>query len=190
MRFAKSFALVALLRLGLAAKVIGHPRCRDSVDGLISMAVKAESPLERHAHTSSHGDVCRNAETKGYFCPKGCEHAETVPYCMEVICGIVTPCRVAPDQDTAKGLLTKVRGTNAVAESSSVGHDVKNVGQNCYPACHRTMSVDESSCCPDFCGSAGACCKLNDPESRNSEACFYGRIGCPHGHCCVAAHHD
>jgi hypothetical protein len=29
------------------------------VDGLISMAVKAVSPLERHSVTSSHGDVCR-----------------------------------------------------------------------------------------------------------------------------------
>jgi hypothetical protein len=109
---------------------------------------------------------------------------------VEVICGRPTPCRVAPDDTKAanakhKGpVLATVPTTNAVMERSGrVGREVLNVGKNCFQACRR------ESCCADFCGSAGACCKLGDPRSKASEACFYGRVGCPNGHCCVAAHH-
>ena len=66
---------------------------------------------------------------------------------------------------------------------------VRNVGENCFPQCNRFVEK-ESSCCESFCGAAGACCKLGDAKSATFEACFYGKIGCPHGHCCVAAHHD
>ena len=85
--------LAAILALFPALASAVHPKCRDSTDGSISASVKAASALERHALTGSHGDVCRNPETRGFFCPEGCEHSEEVPYCVEAICGRITPCR-------------------------------------------------------------------------------------------------
>eukprot|EP00613_Pedinella_sp_CCMP2098_P032193 CAMPEP_0171730208 /NCGR_PEP_ID=MMETSP0991-20121206/28140_1 /TAXON_ID=483369 /ORGANISM="non described non described, Strain CCMP2098" /LENGTH=115 /DNA_ID=CAMNT_0012324869 /DNA_START=166 /DNA_END=513 /DNA_ORIENTATION=+ len=101
---------------------------------------------------ASHGDVCRNPETRGFFCPQGCQHADSAPYCTMVVCDTVLPCRV-PDE----------RGTEN-------NNEVKNIAKDCHSACG-----GKSGCCLDFCGPAGACCKKD--SDIDVEACGFGQFG-------------
>ena len=71
----------------------GQQRCLDSLDGTVPLQSKRASKLERHV-TPEHGDVCRRADTNGFFCPSKCNHLKNAPWCAETVCGHFLPCTV------------------------------------------------------------------------------------------------
>jgi hypothetical protein len=168
---------------------VEHPRCVASEDGAITYEVKRVAALERHS--GSHGDVCRNPVTRGFFCPAGCEHTDIMPYCAEEVCGSKMPCRVEKmEVDSSKAkVLAMWPKTNAWMEPHTDGKEVLKIGEDCFPACSRSMEDSNDTCCRSFCGAAGACCKKGAPDSLQSEQCSFGELGCAHIHCCVRAHY-
>ena len=185
------FLALVLLLASCSFAEMEHPRCVASEDGAVSLEVKRAAGLERHS--GSHGDVCRNPVTRGFFCPAGCVHTDVAPYCAQEVCGSSLTCRVEEtevDPSEAK-VLSVWPHTNAWMEPHTDGKEVNNIGEDCFPSCARTMhSGADGSCCPNFCGAAGACCKRGAPDSSQSEQCLFGKLGCAHIHCCVRAHFD
>ena len=169
----RSFIAAALLISQHLACVNAHKRCSESTDMYLSKTARAESTLERHSLSSSHGDVCRTPALRGFFCPAGCKHIDSAPYCVEKLCGHIMPCRVAEEDEGGDE-----------EEVMSLDSEVRNLGNDCHSPCFGV-----SGCCEqDFCGPAGACCKIDDPDSAGAVGCNFGKLGCNGHHCCVRAH--
>jgi hypothetical protein len=182
-------AVLALQLVGLSLAEREHPRCVASEDGAISLEVKRVAGLERHA--GSHGDVCRNPVTRGFFCPAGCAHTDAAPYCAEEVCGASMPCRVeATEVDASEAKVLAIwPQTNAWMAPHTDGKEVLHIGDDCFPQCARSMDAAGDTCCPGFCGAAGACCKKGAFDSSQFEHCLFGKLGCAHIHCCVRANY-
>ena len=65
--------------------------------------------------------------------------------------------------------------------------EILNAGVDCWSRCGG-WAVREDGSCPNFCGAAGACCRLNWRFAVSQ--CGNGALGCTNNHCCVAAAPD
>jgi len=70
----------------------------------------------------------------------------------------------------------------AAKQSGKDNARVLHMGANCHGQCDGI-----SGPCLEFCGGAGACCRLGFEDAKDQRTCGFGSIGCDGFHCCVAS---
>jgi len=92
--------------------------------------------------TSILGDVCRDAATQEFFCPRGCEHTKNVPYCA--VPGLKAPCRVPLSLQLEKSVTEPTSSKASTEQSVSKGH-VSNVVKQTDASREKQPSMSKAS---------------------------------------------
>jgi len=91
------FKLFPMVTIPKEANAISDWRCTDSDDGKEwDLQRRNGVVLELH-NDLAHGDVCREVQSLEFYCPVGCDHVLTPPFCS--LSNFEKPCRVSRSRD-------------------------------------------------------------------------------------------